>query len=166
MNNINEKLYNAVYCKKKRKLKKLIEKGANVDYSDEDGRSILMHAILAENSDLEIIKILVESGADINYQEQIGQKWSVLHFAVREGNVEIVNFLLGNNDIEIDPQDSFGNTPLWRAVMSFKGNTEIIEKLVEKGADKNKPNKEGVSPVTLAKTIGSESLLKSLESEK
>ena len=31
MDNINEKLYNAVYCKKKRKLKKLIEKGANVD---------------------------------------------------------------------------------------------------------------------------------------
>lgn len=54
--------------------------------------------------------------------------------------------------------DIFGNTPLWRAVMSFKDDPTIISELLQSGADPSKVNTSGVSPWTLAETIGNPQL--------
>src|SRR5439155_24639342 len=113
----------------------LLKKGIDINSLDEDGRSILMHALLASDASLGIVKLLIQNGADVNLREP-KQQWTALHFAAREGRAEIVKLLLDNKS-EVDARDSFGNTPLWRAVMDFRGDDKVIRLLLSHGADKN-----------------------------
>jgi ankyrin repeat protein len=53
----------------------------------------------------------------------------------------------------VDPRDSYGNTPLWRAVFQSEGDGEVIQLLRKAGADPYIENKHGNSPLKLARTI-------------
>ncbi len=75
-----------------------------------------------------------------------------LAFAAREEKPEVVSMFL-EAGAEVDPQDAFGNTPLWRAVMSNKGNA-VVELLTAAGADWCRKNSSGVSPSDLKATLG------------
>lgn len=160
MKDLNSALINSIYCKNDRKLGKAIKKGADVNRLDEFGSTPLMNAIIAEYADIKIVKMLIGNGADVNAKDTV-QCWTPLHFAVREGHFDIVKLLLESGAV-IDAQDAFGNTPLIEAVMSFKGDPQIIEILLAYGADKNIKNKEGVSPLILAETIGDQAIFKLL----
>ena len=150
MENINKKLLDAIYVRSRRKILKLLKKGAEVNWADEDGRTILMHAILAENASFEIVELLIKNGANVRVCEP-EQQWTALHFAAREGHSDIVKLLL-ENGAEVDAKDSFGNTPLWRAVMTFKGDDRVIRLLLSHKADMNIENNYGISPLEIAKT--------------
>jgi ankyrin repeat protein len=54
----------------------------------------------------------------------------------------------------VDVRDSYGNTPLWRAVMESRGDGSVIAVLRLAGADPYVENNSGVSPVALARRIG------------
>jgi len=151
MRDLNEKLIAAIYRKEKRRILEAIRKGADINACDEDGRSPLMHAILAEDADPEIVRLLIDNGANVNLKDY-GQEWTALHFAARDCHIEIVKILI-DNGAEIDPRNTFGNTPLMEAVYNCKGNPEIIEMLLIYGADKNAVNNYGVSPASLAEIM-------------
>lgn len=53
---------------------------------------------------------------------------------------------------------AYGNTALWRAVFSSNEDGSVIHLLREAGADPLAKNKQGVSPTSLARTIGSVAL--------
>jgi len=160
MRDPNSVLISLILKGNERKLGKALKRGADVNKLDEFGRPPLMNAILAERADVNIIKMLVENGANVNIKDS-GQKWTALHFAAREGHADIVEFLI-ESGAEIDPQDVFGNTPLWRAVFTFKGDPKIINILLSHGADKYRKNYSDISPVDLANTIGDQEILKLL----
>ena len=160
MKNLNETLLYAVYSQKRQRIMKLLQKGANINWSDEDGRTILMHAILSDNASCEIVELLVKNGADVNARE-MNRGWTALHFAVREGHVDIVEFLI-EKGVVLDAQDTFGNTPLIEAIHSFKGDPSIINLLLRHGANKNAANIEAISPISLARTIGDSTVIKIL----
>ena len=90
-------------------------------------------------------------GADVNLADKQG--WSALHFAAQNQSLEAIELLLAGG-APVDAIDSHGNTPLFRATFSSKGRGEVIKRLLSAGADKNKQNKHGSSPVQLARTIG------------
>lgn len=161
MKDPNTIMVEAIYCHKKRKLLRAIDKGADVNSRDEDGTTTLMHALLAENVDRKIVELLVEKGVDINARDP-KQGWTALHLAARDGHSDIVRFLL-ENGAEVDARDIFGNTPLGKAVMNYKGNNEVIHLLLAHGADKKIGNNEGVSPMSLAQTIGDPTLIDALK---
>lgn len=54
----------------------------------------------------------------------------------------------------VDPVDSMGNTPLFRAVFNAKGDPSVVRLLVVAGADADHPNATGQSPRGLARLIG------------
>jgi ankyrin repeat protein len=83
-----------------------------------------------------------------------------LIFAVQNNNVELVKTLIDAN-YNIHIQDSIGNdTALHWA--SFKGHKEIVELLLNAGADVNKLNKHGHTALLDASWNGKTSIVKLL----
>jgi ankyrin repeat protein len=147
-----------VYRKEVPKLERLTEDEAN--FRDEDGRTPLMHAILDDKADLALIKLLITRGADVNAADR--EQWTPLHFAARDGKSAVVQALL-DAGASIDAPNNFGNTPLWELVMGPKTDAQMIKTLLQHGADPGKKNKNGVSPIDLARRTGQEDMLPVLE---
>jgi ankyrin repeat protein len=151
-----DKLISAVYRKDYNALNKLLVANS-VDACDQDGRTLLMHAALAEDSDPQMIRFLAKQGADVNAADK-EQRWTALHFAARDQKREIVEALI-DVGAEVDPADSFGNTPLWRCVMNRSPNVAIVKQLLAHGADAGYKNKHDVSPRDTARNMGNVALL-------
>lgn len=145
---------------------KLLETFDSSDFNqvDEDGRTPLMHAVLAENADNTIVNLLIERGADVNVQDK-GRRWTVLHFAAQAQRDDIAKTLL-DNGASVDPVDTFDNTPLWVAVMNASSTLDVVRRLVESGADPSRKNKAGVAPIDIAKQSGRNDILAVLQGER
>jgi ankyrin repeat protein len=146
-----------VYRKDLRELDRLLHGGVDVNLTDDDGRSVLIHAVLAEDADLQTIAFLLNHGVDLNLPDREG--WTALHFAARDCSVPIVEELLARG-AEVDALDAFGNTPLWRAVMSrAQPAPDVVKALLAHGADPRRRNKRGNSPLDVATKAGLTGLL-------
>lgn len=121
---------------------------------DEFGRTTLHNACIGLGlSRSEIIKAVrraILAGSDLDAADPKG--WTALHFAAQNSDAEVCSLLLEAGAF-IDPQDSYGNTPLWRAVMNDKGKGTCINCLRAFGADPYLQNNSGISPVDIARTI-------------
>jgi ankyrin repeat protein len=124
--------------------------GSDVEVSDRDGRTPLMHAVISRS--LDCVLRLIAAGADVNRKDKRG--WTALHFAAQDNAASIVNELVKVR-AEADAPDEHGNTPLFRAVFSYRGTEEAITSLLAAGANPDKLNLYGVSPRSLAETIAS-----------
>ena len=68
----------------------LIEKGANLESKDQNGRTaLILGAVRSQN--LEAVKLLLEKGANIEAKDNNG--WSPLWHATSQGATEIRDFL-------------------------------------------------------------------------
>lgn len=84
--------------------------------TDKDGRTLLIHAVLAENLDL--VSWLIAKGEQIEHSDKLG--WTALHYAAQRHQASILEVLLSVRPV-VDLQDQYGNTPLWRATFDSKG---------------------------------------------
>ena len=86
------------------------------------------------------------------------------HFAVQECNYEIVKLFL-ESGATVDIEDSYGNTPLGRALFNVRDQEggKVIKLLLKYGANKYKKNKSDVSPYDLAKTVANYDLMQYLK---
>jgi len=150
----------AIYAKDGAALERLIANGADVNGLDEDGRTPLMTAILTEHPDMKMIEMLIANGADVNISESV-QHWTALHFAARDQSESLVRILL-EAGADVDPVDVFGNTPLWRCAMNSNPDHGVVNALLQSGADPNRKNRSGASPVDVAATLGNERLTRLL----
>lgn len=114
------------------------------DMRDRDGRTILINFIIENKNEFALY--LINNKADLSIQDNEGL--SALHFAVQEKNIEIIkSILLKLDKNQIDIQDKYGNTPLWKAIKTDETSVKIIDLLIIKGADIKKKNKKGISPL-------------------
>lgn len=103
------------------RVRQLIESGADVNATDDDGWTPLDNAT---NGDLiEIAELLLENGAEVRGQ---------LIWASRNDYVEFVKLFL-KHDADVNAVDDEGKTALQYA--TEEGNTEIIALLKEHGAE-------------------------------
>jgi ankyrin repeat protein len=77
------------------------------------------------------------------------QDWTQLHFAADEQDAVAVGALLAAG-VDVDAPDGQGDTPLWLAVFTYRGDGAVLALLVKAGADPDKDNFHGVSPRRLA----------------
>lgn len=122
---------------------KTLFKEIGIHAENRDSRTLLLNAAIYNNIDL--LQFALENGANINHQDKLG--FTALHFAVQEQHVESITYLLLHK-IEIDTQDKYGNSALWRAVLNDV-SIEIIAILINNGANPNLQNNSEVSPIDL-----------------
>jgi len=155
-------LFSAVYGGSLDVCKYLLEKGANKDIRSSRNQTLIHHAGRAGHVD--IFDFLVQKGLDPCAKDVEGQ--TAFHFAASVGAVEVVNRYIqmaNENRIDIDVSDGFGYTPLLEAINGRKpGHIDIVEKLLQRGADPNHIDVGGWSPVLIAARYEDTSLLKKL----
>ncbi len=136
-------------------LRILVDKGADYAFVDEDGRTLLHHAILSKNT--EVIEYLLDLGLDVNAEDKEGK--TPLHYAVDSESKDVVEYLLkrGANPNSVDNSLM---TPLHYA--SRVGNVEIVRLLLNYGADVNVKNEKGNYPIHYACTHDDLELVKLL----
>src|SRR5262249_23546145 len=134
---------------------------ADVNALDEDGRSPLMHAVLAEDADPAVVRMLIERGAEVGASDS-EEEWTALHFAARDQKEAVVRALL-EAGAAVDPVDVYGNRPLWRSLTDPSPSLAVIEELVKHGADPHKKNSHGEAPIDLARRMGRDDLVAILE---
>ncbi len=111
-------------------IKKVLEKGGNVNSRDMDEWTPLHHAIWAQHP--EVAEFLIENGADVNAKNNEG--FSPLHFAGRMGLVDIVKLLM-EKGADVNTKNKYGETPLHYASMG--GSPAAVRILIENGAEVN-----------------------------
>jgi cytohesin len=126
----------------------LLEAGAGADVRkcDVDGWSPIHHACREKR--FEVFRALVEAGGDVNKLDS--NRRTALHHASQYGLTEGVRYLCVERgaDVNKSATDGDGHTPLTRA--SEFGRVEAARVLLEAGADVNKRNSHGRTPLFLA----------------
>ena len=89
----------------------MIDYGADVNATDDDGETPLYDAALIGNA--EVISILVRAGADVNTTHDNG--YTLLHGAAIFGNAEVIPALV-KAGADVNARANLGETPLHNAM--------------------------------------------------
>lgn len=127
-------------------VKLLIEKGANINAGDNEGRKALHCAVYGGNTD--VMQTLLKAGADINTKENTSD-FTPLHLAAEDNNIDMVRFLL-EHGADASLTDSEGNTPLAQTT------DDAIKVLLTQAVQQtnNKPDKTNSPKIAHALTLG------------
>lgn len=157
----------------------LIANGADVNIKDKSGTSPLY--VAASNDYHRIVNLLLDNGAveDIylsvfwgnvdtvrnylsiggNVNAKIGKGDTLLHIAMKRGDLEIIELLLANG-AEVNVRDKEKMTPLHLAALH--GYTAIAQQLIDKGARIDTKNSVGATPLYEAVRGGRQEVLELL----
>ncbi|KAH8820739.1 ankyrin repeat-containing domain protein [Xylogone sp. PMI_703] len=139
--------------------KRLVERGADVLWTDNYGRQTIHYASLKT---LDHFQLLLNAGADLKIKDKLGQ--SPLHLAVSSGKLDLVQLVISRSRGSIEDPDIDGWTPLlsacrpsgaWGAPADVQFS--IIELLISHGANiwtRGKTGEEEWSPLKMAKRHG------------
>ena len=108
------------------------------------------------DDDMDLVKELIAKGFDVDKKDDnyfTPLHYAAQNFSTQNNGLEIAKMLI-NKGCDIESKDDYGNTPLSNAVFWFRGNPGMINLLLENGADKFNENNYGVSPYSLAESIG------------
>lgn len=142
-------IHTALYAGTVEAVRAALATGAEVDDEDRDGRTALEYAAADGRADL--VDLLLRAGARPDHADRRGR--TALHFAAQAHAPGICETLLAAG-APVDAVDAHGNTPLSTAVFESRGRGEVITLLLRHGADRHLKNAHGVSPASLAASIG------------
>ena len=139
----------------------LIDAGADIDIKDNyDGCSPLHYA--CESESLESVKMLVRAGAGVRATNHRGETCLVraVH-AAHYGDTEILRYLVCLPEVDVNYRQGGNCTALHYAV-DEKPRTDVIQVLIDAGADIDAKNSEGRSPLHSACASGELDVVKML----
>jgi len=143
-------------------LRLLLESGAAVNVTDNDGRTPLSVAV-QQGSETNT-QILLQNGADVTQSHNpLDNKATLLHEAVWSGNPEVLR-LICESSAEIDAVSSFNRSALHMAsYLDVTGNQQqtwdtCATVLLDNGADPNKYDAHGQTPLMLVIKHGGSNL--------
>ncbi|SVD69219.1 uncharacterized protein METZ01_LOCUS422073, partial [marine metagenome] len=107
----------------------LLEHGADVNATDEEGDTPLHHVPLYIDNPLDVVRLLLEHGAEVNGKNAIGS--TPLHTAAWKDSLDVARLLI-EKGAEVDAKDEFG-TPLYLAAQ--EGSLDVARLLIDSGAE-------------------------------
>ena len=123
----------------------LIDAGADIEVTDDKGRSPLHTACL--NGNIAVVKMLVKAGAEVRATDNEGS--TCLHIASYYGRTETLRYIAGLPGVDVNHADENGMTALhWEG--KKKGHPAVVQALVDAGADLEAKNSLGRSPLLVA----------------
>jgi len=128
-------------------VKFLLEHGANPSTNALPSRSPVASAIAGGSTDA-LRVLLAQPAAALIPRER---NCSPAYVAVLHGRLDALEYLRSSydpEDVGLDASNDFGHTPLWLAAQ--RGHLDLVRYLVAHGADANKANKYGLSPLGVA----------------
>ncbi|XP_052782656.1 putative ankyrin repeat protein RF_0381 [Mya arenaria] len=143
---MDAKMYQAVQSDEPATLRRLIDRGGDVDEYYQDMTLISAKSILhmcCEKGRYECAKVLLEKGADVLIRDTWYQ--TPLMYSILTQYENIAALLLDHNPEAIDIGDKYGKTALHIAVEG--GSAECVQLLLRYGADVNVTNNYGVTPL-------------------
>jgi uncharacterized protein len=138
----------------------LIARGADVNAKDDIDDSPFLYA--GAEGRLEILRLTLAAGADLKSTNRYGG--TALIPAAHHGHVETVRTLLATR-IDVDHVNRLGWTALLEAIILGDGgaaHTEIVRLLLAAGAATEKPDGQGVTPLTHAERRGQAAIVRLL----
>ena len=133
-------------------------KTVNINFQDENGMTIIMHALINEENKLnsnDIKKLLMQNRSKIDYNIVDNNNRTLLMFAASFGDKEIINEIVkyGNG---IDKTDNNGQTALHLAVQYNKYDS--VEELIRLKANPNIKDDYSRLPIDIAENEGYEEI--------
>jgi ankyrin repeat protein len=129
----------------------LIELGANVDFRETTGETILLNALSQpQHNIVDIVKFLLRHGTDVNARD--GTLRSSLHLAESQGELEVAQMLV-NHGADVNSRDSNGKTPFHILSESRANNGDLLNHallLLKHGAEVNSRDTDDQTPIHLA----------------
>lgn len=126
----------------------MLRGGANSNYADNNGNTPLI--VVSSRGNLSAIKNLLAYRANVNAANKYGM--TPLLYAIKGDHNEAIRYLLSRPDTDIDKANKNNQTPLFYA--AYNGNTAVVQDLLELGADYNKADIKGITPLTVAQKKG------------
>jgi ankyrin repeat protein len=143
----------ATYAHRTETVYALIREGADVDIRDNNLDNPLNYA--SAEGLLDIVRLAIDARADMRLTNRFGG--ISLIPAAERGHVEIVRELLTRTDVAVNHVNNLGWTALLEAVILGKGglaHQQIVQLLVDHGADVYLADKDGVTPLEHAQRRG------------
>ena len=155
-NRNNTALHYAVERKHADVVEVLIGAGADIETKNDEGHSPLHVASIS--GELKAMKMLVEAGADVRATD--ADRDTCLILAACGGYTDTVRYLAGLTEVDLNHQQSNIFTALHFAV-HFK-HADVVQVLIDAGADIETKNARGLSPLLLASHSGALTTVKML----
>ncbi|XP_067653126.1 ankyrin-3-like [Haliotis asinina] len=111
----------------------------SVDINSKDCEEMTPVMLAASHGKSEVFDMLMKKGADLSVIDKNGE--NILHCACRGGNVEIVNYILMQNIVDINSKEYKEKTPVMLA--ASHGKNEVFDILMKKGADLSVTDENG-----------------------
>ena len=130
----------------------LLSKGAKADIMDKENNTlakVLIESYSPKKSDLFDAKkeALLKAGLNLGKTQSNGS--NIFHLAMAKNNLKLLKNIEALKVADINAKDNQGNTVLHYAAMK-SNNTEILDFLISKGANKSMKTSFGESPYDLA----------------
>lgn len=128
----------------------LIEAGADINLQDDIHDNPFLYA--GAEGLLDIVKLLIDAGADPAITNRYGG--TALIPASEHGYVEVVQVLLTRSKVNVNHVNNLGWTALMEAIILNDGGEkqqQVIQLLIEYGADVTIPDKNGITPLEHAR---------------
>lgn len=139
-------LRSAILCGDAKIVPSLIDSGADVNYRDTDGKTLISVAIRSGN--VEILKALSVFGGEVNDEVDLA-----MHEAANFNRVDLMEALLrGFQGVDLNRVNSCGRTPIH--VAAAKGSIEAIRFCLSKGGNPNAVDVHGWTPLHCAAEKG------------
>ena len=128
--------------------------GADIETKNSKGRSPLHLASIS--GELTTVKMLVEAGADVRATD--AARATCLIFAASNGHTDTVRYLVGFPEVDLNHRGCENYTALHVAV----AHADVVQVLIDAGADIETKNTDGHSPLLLASLSGELTTVKML----
>ena len=131
----------------------LIESGADINIRDNRLDNPFLYA--GAEGLLDILRLTIDANADTRLTNRFGG--TALIPAAERGHVEIVQELLTRTNVDVNHINNLGWTALLEAIILGNGgerHQQIVQLLVDHGANINIADKEGVTPLEHARARG------------